>query len=37
MEFVRTNGIATPRLKDAVIRLTEDGKKDETEIIYVYF
>ena len=37
MEFVGTNGVAAPRLKDAVIGLTEDGKKDETEISDVYF
>ena len=37
MEFVGTNGVAAPRLKDAVIGFTEDGKKDETEISDVYF
>ena len=37
MEFVGTNGVAAPRLTDAVIGVTEDGKIDETEISDVYF
>jgi len=37
MEFVGTNGVAAPRLKDAIIGFTEDGNKDETEISDIYF